>query len=35
MEKDEEMDFNLMPVTDSEFKAIADSVKALRTSMVD
>lgn len=35
LEKDEEMDFNLMTVTDSELKTIAESVKTLRTSMVD
>ena len=35
MEKDEEMDFNLMAVTDNELKSITESVKALRTSMVD
>lgn len=35
LEKDEEMDFNLMAVTDSELKTIAESVKTLRTSMVD
>jgi hypothetical protein len=35
MEKDEEMDFNLMAVTDNELKSISESVKALRTSMVD
>lgn len=35
MEKDEEMDFNSMSVTDAELKTIAESVKVLRTSMVD
>lgn len=35
MEKDEEMDFNLMAVTDNELKSITESVKTLRTSMVD
>lgn len=35
IEKDEEMDFNLMAVTDNELKGITESVKALRTSMVD
>lgn len=35
LEKDEEMDFNLMAVTDSELKTISESVKTLRTSMVD
>lgn len=35
LEKDEEMNFNLMAVTDSELKTIAESVKTLRTSMVD
>ena len=35
IEKDEEMDFNLMAVTDNELKSIAESVKTLRTSMVD
>lgn len=35
IEKDEEMDFNIMTVTDSELKAITESVKTLRTSMID
>lgn len=35
IEKDEEMDFNLMSVTDSELKTITESIKILRTSMVD
>lgn len=35
IEKDEEMDFNLMAVTDAELKSIIESVKTLRTSMVD
>ena len=35
MEKDEEMDFNAMSVSDSELKAIMESVKTLRTSMVN
>jgi hypothetical protein len=35
MEKDEEMDFNAMSVTDNEFKTLSESVKSLRTSMVD
>lgn len=35
IEKDEEMDFNLMAVTDNELKSITESVKTLRTSMVD
>ncbi|MES2763882.1 MAG: hypothetical protein V4677_16825 [Bacteroidota bacterium] len=35
MEKDEEMDFNTMSVTDDEIKAIGESVKKLRTSMID
>jgi hypothetical protein len=35
MEKDEEMDFNSMSVTDKELKKITESVKTLRTSMVD
>lgn len=35
IEKDEEMDFNLMSVTDSELKNIMESIKTLRTSMVD
>lgn len=35
IEKDEEMDFNIMTVTDSELKAITESVKRLRTSMID
>lgn len=35
IEKDEEMDFNIMAVTDNELKAITESVKALRTSMID
>jgi len=35
LEKDEEMDFSSMAVTDTELKAIAESVKTLRTSMVN
>lgn len=35
LEKDEEMDFGSMLVTDAEFKTIAETVKSLRTSMVD
>lgn len=35
IEKDEEMDFNLMAVTDNELKEITESVKTLRTSMID
>ncbi len=35
MEKDEEMDFSVMPVTDSELKPIAESIKSLRASIVD
>ena len=35
IEKDEEMDFNSMTVTDNELSPIIASVKALRTSMVD
>lgn len=35
MQKEEEMDFSNMPVTDNELKAITESVKTLRASMVD
>ena len=35
IEKDEEMDFNLMTVTEGELKIISESVKSLRTSMID
>ncbi len=35
MEKEEEMDLNSMLVTDNELKAISESVKKLRASMVD
>ncbi|MES2514433.1 MAG: hypothetical protein V4580_09820 [Bacteroidota bacterium] len=35
MEKDEEMDFSNMTVTDQELTAIGESVKALRKNMVD
>ena len=35
IEKDEEMDFNSMAVTDAELKIISESVKSLRTSMID
>lgn len=35
MEKEEEMDLNSMSVTDNELKAISESVKTLRASMVD
>ena len=35
IEKDEEMDFNSMTVTEAELKIISDSVKSLRTSMID
>lgn len=35
IEKDEEMDFNLISVTDSELKIISESVKSLRTSMIN
>lgn len=35
IEKDEEMDFNLMTVTEAELKIISESVKSLRTSMID
>ena len=35
IQKDEEMDFNSMSVTDDEMKAISESIKTLRTSMVD
>ncbi len=35
IEKDEEMDFNSMTVTEGELKIIAESVKSLRTSMID
>ena len=34
-EKDEEMDFNSMSYTDEELKTISESIKALRTSMID
>lgn len=35
IEKDEEMDFNSMTVSDSELQPIIESVKSLRTSMVN
>jgi hypothetical protein len=35
MQKDEEMDFNSMNVTDAELKAIGELVKNLRTNMID
>lgn len=35
VEKDEEMDFNSMSVTDNELNAIIESVKTLRAGMVD
>jgi hypothetical protein len=35
IEKDEEMDFNVMSVTDSELKTLTESIKALRASMID
>ena len=35
VEKDEEMDFNLISITDSELKTISESVKSLRTSMIN
>jgi hypothetical protein len=35
IEKDEEMDFNLISITDSELKTISESVKSLRTSMIN
>ncbi len=35
IEKDEEMDFNLISVTDSELKTISESVKSLRTNMIN
>lgn len=35
MEKDEEMDFNSMSVSDNEMNLIAESVKVLRKSMID
>ena len=35
IEKDEEMDFNIMTVTDGELKIISESVKSLRKSMID
>lgn len=35
LEKDEEMDFNFMSVTDAELKNISESITTLRTSMVD
>ena len=35
IEKDEEMDFNSMTVTEAELKIISESVKSLRTSMID
>lgn len=35
IEKDEEMDFNAMSISDSELKIISDSVKSLRTSMIN
>jgi hypothetical protein len=34
-EKEEEIDFSSMLVTDNELKAITESVKALRTNMID
>lgn len=35
LEKDEEMDFNVMSISDAEIKTLTESVKGLRTSMVD
>lgn len=35
IEKDEEMDFNVMSVTDTESKTLTESIKALRASMID
>jgi hypothetical protein len=35
IEKDEEMDFNTITVTDSELKTISESVKSLRSSMIN
>jgi len=35
IEKDEEMDFNTIAVTDAELKTISESVKSLRTSMIN
>ena len=35
LEKDEEMDFNVMPVLDSELLLITESIKTLRTNMVN
>lgn len=35
IEKDEEMDFNLISVTDGELKTISESVKSLRTNMIN
>jgi uncharacterized protein YueI len=35
VEKEEELDFTSMSITDTEIKTISESVKALRTSMVD
>jgi tyrosyl-tRNA synthetase len=35
IEKDEEMDFNLMAVTENEINTITESIKVLRTSMID
>jgi hypothetical protein len=35
MEKDEEIDFNSVSITDEELKAIAESVKTLRSSMIN
>ena len=35
LEKDEEMDFNSMSVTDAELKPIAESIKDLRSNMVN
>ena len=35
IEKDEEMDFNTIAVTDAELKTISESVKSLRTTMIN
>lgn len=35
IEKDEEMDFNTIAVTDAELKTISESVKSLRASMIN
>jgi hypothetical protein len=35
IEKDEEMDFNAMSISDRELKTISESVKSLRTSMIN